>query len=41
LRYYHPALHAALFALPLFVQEQVQPKAAAAEAPRIAQLQAA
>ena len=41
LRYYHPALHAALFALPLFVQEQVQSKAAAAEAPRVAQLQAA
>ena len=41
LRYYHPALHAALFALPLFVQEQVQPKAAAAETPRVAQLQAA
>ncbi len=41
LRYYHSALHAALFALPLFVQDQVQPKAAPAETPRIAQLQAA
>lgn len=42
LRYYHPGLHAALFALPLFVQEQVQqPKAAPAETLRIAQLQAA
>ena len=41
LRYYHPALHAALFTLPLFVQEQVQPKAMAAEMPRVAQLQAA
>jgi spermidine synthase len=25
LRYYHPAMHAALFTLPVFVQEQVQP----------------
>ncbi len=41
LRYYHPAVHSALFALPLFVQEQVQPKAAPAEMPRIAHLQAA
>ena len=41
LRYYHPALHAALFALPLFVQEQVQPKAAPAETTGIPQLQAA
>ncbi|MDQ3189531.1 MAG: polyamine aminopropyltransferase [Pseudomonadota bacterium] len=41
LRYYHPALHAALFTLPVFVQEQVQPKPPVAEAPQIAQLQAA
>ncbi len=41
LRYYHSALHAALFALPVFVQQQVQPKAASAETPRIAHLQAA
>ena len=41
LRYYHPALHSALFALPVFVQELVQPKAAAEEALRVAQLQAA
>jgi spermidine synthase len=41
LHYYHPALHSALFALPVFVQEQVQPKASVPEAPRIAHLQAA
>ncbi len=41
LHYYHPALHAALFTLPVFVQEQVQPKSAATEVTRIAQLQAA
>ena len=41
LRYYHPAMHAALFTLPVFVQEQVQPKSSLPEAPRIAQLQAA
>ena len=41
LRYYHPALHAALFALPLFVQDLVQPKAIAQETVRVAQLQAA
>lgn len=44
LNYYHPALHGALFTLPLFVQEQVQPKPPAAtsagESAR-AQLQAA
>jgi len=44
LSYYHPALHSALFTLPLFVQEQVQPKPPAAtstdESAR-AQLQAA
>jgi hypothetical protein len=41
LRYYHPALHSALFALPLFVQDLVQPKAIAPETVRVAQLQAA
>jgi spermidine synthase len=41
LRYYHPALHLALFALPLFVQDLVQPKAIAQETVRVAQLQAA
>ena len=41
LRYYHPALHSALFALPLFVQDLVQPKAIAQETVRVAQLQAA
>ena len=41
LRYYHPALHSALFALPLFVQDLVQPKAIAQEKVRVAQLQAA
>ncbi len=41
LRYYHPALHAALFTLPAFVQHQVLPQAAVTEAPRLAQLQAA
>ncbi len=41
LRYYHPALHSALFALPLFVQDLVQPKAVAQEPVRVAQLQAA
>lgn len=39
LRYYHPALHAALFTLPVFVQELVQPPAK--DAARVAQLQAA
>jgi spermidine synthase len=41
LRYYHPALHSALFTLPLFVQDLVQPKAIAQETVRVAQLQAA
>jgi len=41
LRYYHPALHAALFTLPVFVQDLVQPKPSAKEAARVAQLQAA
>ena len=41
LRYYHPALHSALFALPVFVQNLVQPKAVAEEPARVAQLQAA
>ena len=41
LRYYHPALHSALFALPVFVQDLVQPKAVAEEPVRVAQLQAA
>ena len=41
LRYYHPALHSALFALPVFVQDLVQPKVAAQEPGRVAQLQAA
>ena len=41
LRYYHPALHSALFALPVFVQELVQSKAVAEEPVRVAQLQAA
>ena len=41
LRYYHPGLHSALFALPLFVQDLVQPKAIAQETVRVAQLQAA
>ena len=41
LRYYHPALHSALFALPVFVQDLVQPKAVAEEPARVAQLQAA
>ncbi|MDQ3215505.1 MAG: polyamine aminopropyltransferase, partial [Pseudomonadota bacterium] len=34
LNYYHPGLHAALFALPVFVQEQVQPKIIAPEPER-------
>ncbi|MGH6611640.1 MAG: polyamine aminopropyltransferase [Burkholderiaceae bacterium] len=38
LRYYHPQMHAALFTLPVFVQEQVQPSHYAA---RIGELQAA
>lgn len=41
LRYYHPALHSALFTLPVFVQDLVQPKATAQETVRVAQLQAA
>ena len=41
LRYYHPALHSALFALPVFVQDLVQSKVVAEEPARIAQLQAA
>ncbi|HYM48756.1 MAG TPA: polyamine aminopropyltransferase, partial [Burkholderiaceae bacterium] len=41
LRYYHPAMHAALFTLPVFVQEQVQPQIASPEPVRVAQLQAA
>ena len=41
LRYYHAGLHAALFALPLFVRQQVQPQPIPAEASRIDQLQAA
>ena len=41
LRYYHPDLHSALFALPVFVQDLVQPKAVAEEPVRVAQLQAA
>lgn len=41
LRYYHPALHSALFALPVFVQDLVQPKPVAEESVRVAQLQAA
>src|SRR5688572_22078321 len=41
LRYYHPALHSALFALPVFVHDLVQPKVAAQEPGRVAQLQAA
>jgi len=44
LNYYHPGLHAALFALPVFVQEQVQPKLPVPEperVPEVSQLQAA
>ena len=41
LRYYHPAMHQALFTLPVFVQEQVQPTTAPAEAAPQPQLQAA
>lgn len=41
LRYYHPALHSALFALPVFVQDLVQPKVVAQEPIDVAQLQAA
>jgi len=41
LRYYHPAMHAALFTLPVFVQDLVQSKTAAAEPARVAHLQAA
>jgi spermidine synthase len=42
LRYYYPGLHQALFTLPLFVQEQVQPpQSAAGGAPRVPQLRAA
>ena len=41
LRYYHPALHSALFALPVFVQDLVQPNVAAQEPGSVAQLQAA
>jgi spermidine synthase len=41
LRYYHPALHSALFALPVFVQDLVQPKVVVEESVRVAQLQAA
>jgi len=44
LNYYHPGLHAALFALPVFVQEQVQPKLPVPEperVPQVSQLQAA
>jgi spermidine synthase len=38
LRFYHPAMHAALFTLPVFVQELTQPAQGAA---RVAHLQAA
>lgn len=41
LRYYHPALHSALFALPVFVQDLVQPRAMPEESVRVPQLQAA
>ena len=41
LRYYHPALHSALFALPVFVQDLVQPKVAGEEPVHVAQLEAA
>lgn len=42
LRYYHPALHPALFTLPLFVQEQMQPPNSAAGSPaNVPQLRAA
>ena len=41
LRYYHPALHSALFALPVFVQDLVQPKVVTQERIDVAQLQAA
>lgn len=42
LRYYHPAMHPALFTLPVFVQEQVQAKAAAAPVGEVSgELQAA
>lgn len=41
LRYFHPAMHPALFTLPVFVQEQVQAQSASAEPVRVAQLQAA
>jgi spermidine synthase len=40
LRYYHPQLHAALFTLPVFVQEQMQPRAYGANT-RAGELQAA
>ena len=40
LQYYHAALHPALFALPLFVQQQVQPARTAGSA-RVKQLRAA
>ena len=41
LRYYHPALHSALFALPVFVQDLVQPRVAGEELVHVAQLEAA
>jgi spermidine synthase len=40
LRYYHPQMHAALFTLPVFVQEQMQPRAYGANT-RAGELQAA
>jgi spermidine synthase len=41
LRYYHPGLHPALFALPLFVLELTQPPSSAGSRPRAAQLRVA
>jgi spermidine synthase len=41
LRYFHPALHGALFTLPVFVQELTQAQSSAAGTTRAPQLQAA
>lgn len=41
LNYYHPALHSALFTLPLFVQKQMQPEPESTAMPQAVQLQAA
>jgi spermidine synthase len=41
LRYFHPAMHTALFTLPVFVQELTQAQPSAAGTTRAAQLQAA